>query len=107
MQAAKERGKAVKFIHNKPLFASQFVECYTGLYYTNTDTFFETRDRLAKNGIGMADGWKLSETDSIPADTYCVLVMFSTEENYTEDEWRIMRIQKKYLARFKRNLKNL
>lgn len=96
----------INFLCDKPIYASMFVECYTGLYYTKTDTFAEARRRLAYHHIGMADGWKLTEIDNIPDGTTCVLVQFSTEENYTEYEYRIMRVQKKYISRFIRRLKD-
>ena len=94
----------INFLCDYPLYANAFVECYTGFYYTNTDTFNEAKHRLMCNHIGVSDGWTISEINNIPDGTTCVLVMFSKEENYTEHEYRIMRIQKKYIARFKRRL---
>lgn len=95
-----------KFICEKPLTATQFAECYSNLYFTKCDTFGETKKCLASACIYIGDGWRLSEIDKIPDNTACVLVEFSTDEDYTVYEYRVMRIQKKYLNRFIKNLKN-
>lgn len=95
-----------KFICDKLLSATKFAECYSNLYFVECDTFDETKKRLASACIYIGNGWRLSEIDKIPDDTACVLVEFSTEEDYKIHEYRVMRVQKRYLKRFIRNLKN-
>ena len=98
---------AIKFIHNEPISACFFVECYTGMYYTRTSTFEEVKDRLARHGIHIGPGYTLMNNGKIPADGPCILVDFAKDEDYTQHDYRIMRIQKKYLNRFKKNLAEL
>lgn len=93
-----------KIITDKILYGSQFAEYYTGLYFMNCDTFNEVKTKIASQHIYISDGYSLSEIPeamkSLPEDAACVIVQFSTEEDYTQHEYRLMRIQKKYLKRF-------
>ena len=98
-------GKIMKVISDNVLFGSQFVEYYSGKYIFNCDTFEECKKALAAEHIYISDGIKRTELDKMPEDAACVLVQFSLERNYTEHEYRMMRIQKKYLNRFTRRLK--
>lgn len=95
---------SVKFICDNVITASQYLECYTDKYYSGCDTFEEAKSCALQNNIRLSNGWRLSEIDQVPANTACVLVEFSTEWNYSDHEYRIMPVQKKYLSRFKANL---
>lgn len=92
------------FIDDKAMYAAKYVECYTGKYYTDCDTFSEAKKCLSLSHIRIDDGWRLSEIDKIPDGTSCVLVEFSSEGNYTVHEFRIMPIQKQYLTKFLANM---
>lgn len=98
---------SLTFICDNAIYPSEFVECYTGKYYTYCDTFSETEKYLSLSNIRIDNSWRLSEIDKIPNDTACVLVEFSSENNYTIHELRIMPIQKRYLKRFITNLQTL
>ena len=93
-----------RFINDKAMYASKYVECYTGNYYTDCDTFSEAKDCLSLSCIRIDNGWRLSEIDKIPDGTNCVLVEFSAEDNYTVHEFRIMPVQKRYLKKFLTNM---
>lgn len=94
-------------ISDQILNANRFAEYYSGKYFSNCDTFDETRDRLASAGIYIKRGYKLSELrDTLSPDKSYVIVSFSTEEDYTQHEYLAMFIQKKYLNRFIRNMNN-
>ena len=92
---------------NHPLPAYVFVELLTELCYTRCNTMKEAKLCLMRNHIGMGEGWEMTEIDQIPADTNVVLVEFSKEDDYTQYEYRFMRVQKRFLNRFKKNLKEL
>lgn len=92
-------------ISNNMLHASQFVEYYCGLYFTQCDTFNEAREHLRRQCIYIGDGLKLTEIDKIDKNAMYVLVEFSLEDDYTQHEYRIMRIQKKYVSRFMKNMR--
>ena len=103
-----DRQMSVQFIHDGVLDAVSFVECYTGLYFTHCHTFDEAYSCLAHKGIHVGNGYNLkTELGRINDNSPCVLVRFSTNEDYTLYEYRVMRIQKRYLSRFKRNLDKL
>lgn len=89
----------MQFICDKVLSARQFAECYSGEYFIGCDTFSETRKRLASVGISIDDGVKLTELQKMK-DQKAILVEFSTEENYTEHEYRVMSIPEEYLQGF-------
>lgn len=93
-----------KIISDNILYSSQFVEYYTGKYFFRCATFNEVKQCLASEFIFVNKGFKLTEMQNmfgkVPDDTPCVIVQFSKEENYTEYEYRIMRIQKRYIKRF-------
>lgn len=99
-----------QIITDKILYGSQFAECYSGLYFFNCDTFNEVRAKLASQHIYISDGWSLTEIPTalqqLPDDAYCVIVQFSTDRDYTEHEYRLMRIQKKYIKRFIKNMQD-
>lgn len=40
-----------------------------------------------------------------PKDASFVIVQFATQEDYIKQEYRLMRIQKKYVRRFVKNMK--
>lgn len=96
-----------RFVNDKAIYASKYVECYTGKYYTDCDTFNEAKDCLSLSHIRIDNGWRLSEIDKIPDGTNCVLVEFSSEDDYTVHEFRIMPIQKRYLKKFLTNMLTL
>lgn len=97
----------MNIITNKCLTANQFVECYTGWYFIHCDTLNETINCCNIEGVSISKGYELINIDKIPNNAHIVLVKFSTEEDYTDYEYRFMRIQKKYINRFLKNLKNL
>lgn len=93
------------FVSDKLLFANQFVEYYTGLYFLHCDTLKEAKNCLSSENIWIGDGCKLTEIDKIKlSDGNFALVEFSTDDDFTHHEIRIMRIQKKYLKRFLKNM---
>ncbi len=94
----------MRFITDNPLYPSQYAEAYTGMYFTRCDTYAECQRACASYHIYISKGYHLTDMDKIPENANCVLVNFSTEEDYTKYDWRIMTIQKKYLSRFKKNL---
>jgi hypothetical protein len=96
----------MKFITDEVLYGSKYVEAYTGLYYYQPEvsTCEECRRACASSSIYISKGYKLTEIDKIPETANCVLVQFSKEEDYTEPDYRIMTVQKKYLKRFLKNL---
>ena len=94
----------MKFITDEVLYGSKFVEAYTSFYYFQTSTYEECRRACASSCIYISKGYKLTEIDKIPETANCVLVQFSKEEDYTEPDYRIMTVQKKYLKRFLKNL---
>ena len=102
--------KTAKIITNDVLSSHQFAEYYTGLYFTHCHTFNETKQCLSSQQIYISDGYLLSDIPKaimeLPVDTPTVIVQFSTENNFTEYEYRLMRIQKKYLSRFIKNMNN-
>ena len=95
-----------KIISDKILYSSQFAEYYTGNYFFRCSTFNEVKQCLASERIFISKGFdfKLTEMQTafkkMPEDAPCVIVQFSTEEDYTEYEYRLMRIQKKYIKKF-------
>lgn len=97
-----------KIISDKILYGNHFVGYYTGKYFFRCDTLNEVKQCLVSEGIFISDGFKLTEIqeafEKMEEDTPCVIVQFSTEENYTEYEYRLMRIQKKYIKRFIKNM---
>lgn len=93
------------FVSDKLLFANEFVEYYTGLYFFHCDTLKEAKNCLSSENIWIGDGYELTEIDGIKlSDGYFVLVEFSTDDGFTRHEIRIMRVQKKYLKRFLKNM---
>lgn len=93
-------------VTNDILYANQFVEYYTGKYFTRCDTFEEARKCLASECIYIKKGYTFDQIDKLKKDSAYVVVQFSTEDDYTEHEYIIMFIQKKYRDRFLRNMKN-
>ena len=93
-------------VTNDILYANQFVEYYTGKYFTKCDTFEEARKCLASECIYIKKGYTFDQIDKLKNDSAYVVVQFSTEDDYTEHEYIIMFIQKKYRDRFLRNMKN-
>lgn len=107
-----------KIISDDILYASQFVQYYTGkslLNYNisnglfNYNTLNGTINLMAFEGIDIGEGVKLSNISKIlnkvPEDAYFVMVQFLKQENSTEHEYRLMRIQKRYIKRFMKNMK--
>ena len=93
-------------VTNDILYANQFVEFYTGKYITKCDTFEEARKCLVSECIYIKKGYTFDQIDKLKNDSAYVVVQFSTEDDYTEHEYIIMFIQKKYRDRFLRNMKN-
>ncbi len=92
-------------ICDKILNSRQFAEYYSNTYFTNCDTFDEVKKCLASECIYIGDGYHFRNISNLdPAKCY-VIVEFSSEEDYTEHEYRAMLIQKKYQNRFIRNMK--
>lgn len=87
------------------LNARQFAEYYSNKYFTNCDTFEEVRKCLASECIYIGSGYNLKNIRKMEPSKCYVIVEFSTEENYTEHEYRFMLVQKKYQNRFTRNMK--
>ena len=95
----------MKFITDDVLYGRTYVNAYTGKYFVGAvDTYEECRQACASECIYISKGYKLSEISKIPETANCVLVQFSKETNYTEYEYKIMTVQKKYLRRFLKNL---
>lgn len=93
-------------ITNEILTASQFAEYYSGEYPLRCDTFDEVRDYLGRGyGIYIKRGLTFTEIDKLDPDKKYVIVEFSLEENYTEHEYLIMFMQKRYEKRFMKNFK--
>lgn len=97
-------------ICNDILMSSTYVLAYTKRYFVHVDTLDEVRKALRSEGIYAGRGKRLSEITSSEIeskDRYYVLVQFSLEENYTEHEYRLMLVQKKYVKRFVKMLKEV
>lgn len=92
-------------VTNDILFARQFVEYYTGKYFMDCDTFEEAKKCLASECIYIKKGYTFDQIDELKNDSAYVVVQFSTEDDYTEHEYIIMFIQKKYRNRFLHNMK--
>ena len=97
-----------KIISDDILYASQFVQYYTGKFYFNCDTLQEVKNIMAFENIYISDGVELSDIPKTlikaPEDASFVIVQFAIRENYTKQEYRLMRIQKKYVRRFVKNM---
>lgn len=97
-----------KIISDNILYASQFVQYYTGKFYFNCDTLNEVKNIMAFENIYISDGVELSNIPKTlikaPEDASFVIVQFATREDYTKQEYRLMRIQKKYVRRFVKNM---
>lgn len=93
----------MRVITNQVLPARTFVEYYCGKYFCFLDTFKEMKQALISERIFPSE-WSLVDTDKIPKDAYVVLVQFSTEKDYTQYEYRWMRVLKKDLKNFQRNM---
>ena len=93
-----------KIISNKIITASQFAEYYSGKFFFNCDTYKEVKRALFCERIYISDGIDLTEIPEVlskaPKDSYFVIVQFSTKYDYTEHEYKLMRIQKRYIKRF-------
>ena len=93
------------FITDKVITAQQFVECYTGKCFMDCDTLTEAKNCLASAGIHIGRGLRLTEMFKDAAKNYsAVLVEFSSPDDYNSHEYRVMRIQNKYLCRFISNM---
>ena len=91
-------------VTDKILYANEFAEYYSGKCFLHCDTFEETRKCLASAGIYIKKGYPFSQIDKLSNDLTYVVVQFSIENDYTQYEYIIMRIQKKHLKRFLRNM---
>lgn len=91
-------------ISDNILYANQFAEYYSGKCFMSCDTFEEVRKCLASEHIYIKRGCPFSQIDSLDTESAYAVVQFSTESDYTQYEYLIMRIQKKYLKRFLRNM---
>ena len=93
-----------KIISDEIITASQFAEYYSGKFFFNCDTYKEVKRALFCEGIYISDGINLTEIPEVlskaPKDSYFVIVQFSTEYDYTKYEYKLMRIQKRYIKRF-------
>ena len=100
--------KTNKILSDNLLSASQYAEYYSGLYFFRCDTLEETKNCLASEKIWISDGLKLSDLTQLEHldNAYFVLVEFSLPDDYTHHEIRLMRVQKRYLSRFLRNMAN-
>lgn len=98
--------KTNKILSDNLLSARQYAEYYSGLYFSHCDTLEETKNCLASENIWISDGLKLSELTQLEHldNAYFVLVEFSLPDDYTQHEIRLMRVQKRYLSRFLRNM---
>lgn len=90
----------MRFFCDKVLTARQFAECYSGKYFISCDTFSETEKHLKLVGIHIGKGVKLTELQKAKNQECLVLVQFSTEEDYTEYEYRVMSIPKEHMQHF-------
>lgn len=94
----------INIISNDIIPARLFAQYYSNLYFMRCDTYNETWRCLASQHIYIGQGVPLTQINTLPDGVPCVIVEFSTERNYTEHEYRIIRIQKKYLKRFMKNM---
>ncbi len=90
----------VRFICDKILYCRQFVEYCTDKYFTNCDTFEECVARLKSEGMTSPNRYKFSQMEKIPAGSQCVVVEFSTEEDYTIHETFIIPIPDEIVTDF-------
>ena len=93
-----------KIISDEIITASQFAEYYSDKFFFNCDTYKEVKRALFCEGIYISYGINLTEIPEVlskaPKDSYFVIVQFSTEYDYTKYEYKLMRIQKRYIKRF-------
>ena len=95
-------------ICNNMLYGSTYAEAYSGKYFFQCDTYDEVKKCLMSQSIYISKGKKMSEltpADIEAKDKFYVLVEFSREENYTEHDLLFMTVQKKYMKRFTRFLR--
>lgn len=95
-------------ISNDIIYGSAYATGYTGQYFSHCDTYNEVRNALRHIGISISKPKRLSEItpeDIAAKDKFFILVQFSKEENYTEYDFCWMTIQKKYLKRFIKQLR--
>lgn len=101
----------MQILCNKILTAKQYIEGVTGKYFIHVDTLDETKKALLSQGIAISNGICLMDmiqhiTQCVDAnpDAAFVFVEFSTEEDFTQHEVKLMRVPKRYIKRFKRFL---
>lgn len=90
----------VKFVCDKILHCNQFVEYCTNKYFVDCDTFSECVSCLHSEGISCPDKYKFSEIGAIPSGSHCVVVEFSTDEDFTKHDVFVVPIPQNLEADF-------
>ena len=87
----------LKILTDDVISGRTLVEILTGNYYT-VDTFSECKEALAKHHFYLNEGYKLKDIPELSkkGGSY-VVVDFSDEENFTEHEYRVIPVPKKYV----------
>lgn len=95
------------FITNEILSASEFAECYSGCWFTHCVTYTQMRNCLSSVNIWVGKPIPLAAlTEKVLTDNnYYALVEFLSEDTSKPCYYGVMRIQKKYVHRFSRAIK--
>lgn len=99
----------MQFITNNILSAQQFAECYTGRWFTNCHTYAQMKNCLSSLNIWIGKPLTLASltAETLADNNSYALVEFLPEDTSKPCYYGVMRIQKKYLKRFKDNLQHL
>lgn len=95
----------MNMLSDRVLSARQFVEYATDSYYLRCDTLRELCSCFwSGTGTPVSKFWKLTDINKVPKDAYCAIVTVSKEDDYTDYENYIVRLQKKFVYRFIENM---
>ena len=90
---------------DRKLSAQEFIQYTTGQYFFKCFTLREINQCYWQEcGIPISKYWKLTEINKIPKDAYVALVECSKEDDYMNYEVYFVRVHKKYIKRFKKNM---
>ena len=93
------------FITDKVITAGTYALCYSGQYFVHCDTYKECQMKLTSEHIYVPKGMPITKltADDI-AKKNLIIVQFSKEECFTDHDYLVMTVQKKYLKRFLKRL---
>lgn len=97
----------MQFITDVILSASEFAECYSGCWFTHCATYTQMKNCLSSVNIWVSKPIPLAAlTEKVLTDNnYYAFVEFLPEDTSKPCYCGVMRIQKKYVHRFSRAVK--